>query len=347
MLCAGDIMKIIWNHDINRLMILFILCYYLLLASCEREWPSGSNGWPPFIEYEPIIIDTHEIWNPRDSAIRIEKDVHVTTSGVLEILPGTNIELVENSVGIWDPAGNWWRMPNFLIEGTLICSGKPDSLIQFLGGDRPSGWQGVIEVRAQSPQLDASILEWTHLMNLEWYHGSPRLSHCDNQYLVIEQCEAVEIDSNQLMDLFVYNSTGKVQWNVFEGVMRVSGDSVHMTHNIFRNISIQREGAIRFSHDSRSLVTENVIEDCGLAFRVFSATPELHRNNIIGNDINMAILPELERPESDTIDATDNWWGTADSSAIANMIEYWLNGETISEKVVKFVPFATEPFDLP
>jgi hypothetical protein len=78
---------------------------------------------------------------------------------------------------------------------------------------------------------------------------------------------------------------------------------------------------------------------------VFSASPEIHRNNFVGNTVNLAILPEWNRPESDTLDATYNWWGIANELAIRSRIRYLRNGDTMSEKVIDIIPFAEQRFE--
>jgi hypothetical protein len=57
-------------------------------------------------------------------------------------------------------------------------------------------------------------------------------------------------------------------------------------------------------------------------------------------------MPQWGKPQFDTIDAINNWWGTTDSTEIANKIDFRRNGDTESGKKVKFVPFALQPFDL-
>jgi hypothetical protein len=45
-----------------------------------------------------------------------------------------------------------------------------------------------------------------------------------------------------------------------------------------------------------------------------------------------------------TIDATNNWWGVADSAAIEELIDH--QHDNANYPTVTFIPFATSAFDL-
>jgi hypothetical protein len=69
----------------------------------------------------------------------------------------------------------------------------------------------------------------------------------------------------------------------------------------------------------------------------------VHASNIYNNGV-YAMLAISEDDSASVIDATNNYWGVTDSSLIEALI-YHLT-DSIHIPLVKFVPFATEPFDI-
>jgi len=304
----------------------------IVLSSCR----------PIETQRQPSTIRAREIWGP--GVITLDHDVYVMPEGTLEILPGSIIRLIEGSVIVPDPAGDLYRPPKLVVEGTLICEGNASAKIRLEGANSHDLSYALIEMIRDSSQSDSSMISWTELGSTRWIHGRACISHSNIDNVSIEYCKEVVIDSNQLGHLFIIAESGTIKNNLItSGIVNVGG-SLIIKRNIIKNLPGEVPG-IRCSHDSRSIIIENLIDNCPIGIYIFSATPEIHRNNIVNNKINMVIMPEYQNPEFDTLDATDNWWGVADSLSIAKKIEYRKNGGTESGKVVKFIPYALQPFE--
>ena len=292
------------------------------------------------------IIESHEIWRQADSPIVIDFDVIVAPSGILEIEPGTQIHLVEGSVREPYPTGDIFRTPLIIVYGVLISKGRPDKPITFRGRKSLNPGNSEIWIRSKNNGSESSVIEWTELGVVRWKNGFAKIKNSKLDILACEDNERVEIISNEISYIDVRAKKGTIEDNISTSIGIIwSPDSIIIKNNIIQN---QRGdfGGIRCSNGSRPLIINNVIKNCDLAFYIFSSTPRIHYNNIVNNTINMVIIPQSSKPENDTLYATHNWWGTTDSTLIAEKIEFRKNGETESGKTVIFVPFAERPFDL-
>ncbi len=299
-------------------------------------------------DVQQIVIESHEIWHQEDSPIVADFDIIVATSGILEIEPGTEIQLVEGSVREPDPAGDIFRSPVIIIEGVLISKGSPDKLIKFIGRKSLDSGNSEIWIRPKNNGSETSIIEWTELGEVRWNNGFAKIKNSKLNILACDSNEKVEITSNEISYIGVGAKKGTIENNISTSISIIgSSDSIIVKNNVIQN-QTGGFGGIRCANGSRPLIINNVIKNCDIAFYIFSATPRIHYNNIVNNTINMAIIPNPQSPsaENDTLYATDNWWGTTDSTLIAEKIELRKNGETESGKKVIFVPFAENPFDL-
>ncbi len=291
----------------------------------------------------PLVIDSHVIWGPATQPVVVDKDVRVTPNGTLEIQPGTVIEIVKNTVYEPDPAGGYFRDPEIWIDGTLICSGDSTQKIVFRSSDGITPY-GYIFLFSDTSKSEQSIIKWTELDEIDWNYGTARIMNCRLDRLNTFWCNEVHIVSNEANIISVIGGKGIIEKNTVTESIIVQFDSTIIQGNWIHGAP-DFLGGIRCANDSRALIINNMIENCGIALFIFSATPELHFNNIINNDLNIVILPDSKSPESDTVNAMNNWWGVIDSTEIAGKIEYRQNGNVESNKKVQFIPFATEPFD--
>ncbi len=205
---------------------------------------------------------------------------------------------------------------------------------------------GSVYIDHQGRESDESVIEWSTIHYVEWRGGSPSICNSHIAWLSLESPVGASIASNVIRDLYVGRGTGKVVNNLIEHHLHLYGGSVEVTRNTLRSVADGTWGAISTCAGNTSLITENVIQDCQLGMLIFAASPELHRNNFEGNVMNLGILPEFQRPDTGTVNATNNWWGTIDTSEVASKIEYRRNGDTVSQKTVVYLPIALQPFEL-
>jgi hypothetical protein len=100
------------------------------------------------------------------------------------------------------------------------------------------------------------------------------------------------------------------------------------------------EGTLILTHDTKSIVTDNVIRSSGTGIEVTSASPEIHRNNFEGNSISLLVRRFTSASPIDSLDVTNNWWGTTDEAEIRHKIKIYSG----SLNRLLLLPFATEPF---
>lgn len=331
----------------RRVWLLVLLAGGSVLAppSCGCN-ESVVPGGPPCPPAHPWFVESHTVWGPSGGAIRLDRDVFVTADGVLEILPGAVIRFVDRTVCVDDPSGRIWREPVIHVEGQLLCEGKPDSLIVMTTtGDHFADRR--IEIRASEARAGDSIIAWADVGFVQWADGNPTLAHSKVAGLLLSDCGEILIEDCSLgLTLVLGGGRGTVRGSAFSEGLSVYDDSLLITGNVFRDVPSEYWGAIRSNTTSRSLITRNLFEDCEIGVGIYSGTPRLHYNNFVGNRYNLSVIAEPEPPESDTIDARDNWWGTTDGSEILERIHYEKRDGRFSGKTVLSSPYALEPFDL-
>lgn len=293
-------------------------------------------------EEKERIISSHEVWNPRNNPIIINRDITVSKSGTLEILPGTVIYIIGESVLEKDPSGDLYRNPRLDILGKFICQGSASEKISFKLQKKSSSFNFFeIMIVNETDEIHNHILctEFDHV----WYiNGSINFSYCKFNHLMIESCNSIKVFSNTINELSVIGGIGTIADNFITQNICVQRDSINIVGNTIQN-SDHYFGAICCHNFSYSTIEKNDIENCNLAFDIFASTPLIQYNNIIDNQINIRISPDRDAPQLDTIYVINNWWGTTDSVEIANRIVFDRNGETESGKTVIFSPFLKEP----
>lgn len=322
----------------------FSLLAVLMLTACGIFEPDdGFGGWD-CPEADTLVIDSHAIWGPWNGPVMLELDVVVRPSARLEIRPGTEVRFIEDTVVVCDPAGNLLRAPNMRIKGDFVCHGRPDSLIVFVGSQY-WGPGGEVSISSTESRESEVSLRWSEgLGSLRLSGGRPRVAHCSSEYIDVNECSSVIVDSSAVGGLSVFRGgPGVLRGNTFTDGVYTFSDSLIIEGNVF---SSPAGAGLNSCHDSHSLVVGNSFEGCETGLRIFSGSPEFHGNNFSGNQRNLVIQPEYTNVESDTIDARDNWWGTVDSLEIAQSIHYVPNGGAYSGKVIVWQPYALEPFDL-
>lgn len=140
--------------------------------------------------------------------------------------------------------------------------------------------------------------------------------------------------------------------NCSSGIKGIVGGSVVIENNVIFNTTIGIELEINavisrnsiFNNSeginigSYATIQNNTISDNGIGIRLqYSGSSATINNNNINGNIQYSIFSE----SSNDIDATYNWWGTTDVSAINQSIYDFKNDFYLG--TVNFTPFLTEP----
>ena len=323
-----------------------LLCAYLIVSVALINCSSDSNisqVEPDEKNPELYQIDTVVIWAPKYNPYLLRKDTEIFNGGSLTIQPGVEIYLFAEII-VRDPAGDMLRYPMFDVQdGMINCLGTESDKIRMLDS---SGTNLVGYIRFDSSEPPATISTIKGVEAQTVYYWDDRDVFISNSIISeihLHKESYMEISSNQIGQLICSNGgTGIIKENRFERTTALQSDSVLFTGNICETVY----SGLRCSHNSKTRVVGNIFKNCNVAITIFFATPTINENNIFNNEVNISIIPEWENPQFDTVFATNNWWGTIDSSVISDKIKYELNDNTISGKHFEFVPFAEELFNL-
>lgn len=319
----------------------------LLLVSCGSSEEHNDNDVMPSTCPEPNlwVIDSLVVWSPDDGPILLDRNVFVTRDGTLEVMPGTEVVYLSESVCYETPGGPVWTEPFIEVEGRFRCEGTEEDPIVFSSED-PYGPHEIIITPRYG--FFYSRIEWTMIGHITWWGGDVDISHSAVPSLSAWDCSYLDIEGCRLGPTEIYGGgRGRVRGNVFVGALSAEDDSLLIEGNSFVSIDNPDWGAVCLSNESRALVTENLFENCEAAIGIYSGSPTIHRNNFIHNDCNILVIAEPLPLETDTIDATENWWNTTDVEDILGYIRYQKRFGYYSGKNVNVRPYATEPFDLP
>jgi hypothetical protein len=325
-----------------KIILLFIFSVCLLL-SCES--PSKEVELEVselYVLPELYEIDKMEKWTSNHNPYRLEKDVKISGGGQLIIDEGVEIYLYAKVIE-YSPAGNYLRYPIFDVQdGSIICKGSEENKISIKDSIGNKNY-GIIEFRSNSKNLAVSIIEGLEAQTVRyWDNRDINIKYSSlSEVGVYHQGNNIELISNIIDVLLGSSSSGIIKDNLFNLQVNLRADSLLFTNNILKNM----DTGLQCSGNSRAKIIGNEFINCKVGLRIFSATPTIHLNNFIENEVNIALLPEWNNPKFDTIHAEDNWWGFIDSLSISSKIKYEKNGETLSGKYVKFVPFSKDPFN--
>ncbi len=304
----------------------------VIVCGCDST-TKDNRGFEPCPKQDRMTIDSTQVWGPEDSPIVIDRDVYVSQTGRLTLLAGTTVQFKLGAVTICDPAGNLHRQPNFYIDGELICRGTEASPVSFVGyeGDWPMGeW---IEVSQDEQGFAQVSMEWSEFRFVRSSGREPRFSNCRGTSLWLHGASDAKVDSCIMEEYNIGNSTGEFTSNIVIRSAYIYGGSITVSDNVF-------EGTLKLTHDNKSRVTGNLIRNSDTGVTVISASPEIHHNNFEGNRVNLLVERFWSAPPIDSLNVTDNWWGTSDEGEIRRLIK--ISSGSLNNLV--FLPFATEPF---
>jgi Periplasmic copper-binding protein (NosD) len=278
------------------------------LASCAEVLPIPKSELSETdIGLYTIIADT--TWEGR---IRITGDVYVKEGATLTIKPGTVIRFnrVEpkleedggrNMVGLGSP---YFPGAEIIVRGRIVAVGEKNKPIIFTSSDptpRSGAW-GAVNLLGSS----GSVFEYCRISyaaaGIQDRASEAKVTRCiftDNDIALF--FKKSDFDAPCVMDIeyntIVGNKTGIV-----------AGDAkAVISHN---DISRNRYYGIWVHEGLDAQVAYNDIKKNCYGVYLDKAEPlKISRNNIWGNEeYNMA----MARKTTSGVDASDNWWGTAD-----------------------------------
>ena len=145
-----------------------------------------------------------------------------------------------------------------------------------------------------------------------------------------------QYDWNYKGETIYFASTIEKDYGNVTGI-NIGSSSPIITNNILENCA----NIIGITGNSSPVITHNIIRygrDNGIFFEEsFEGSPQIYENNLDNqNNIGMS--------SSTSIDASNNWWGTADLQEIEDRISHY--NDDPSRGMVSFEPFLTQPVDL-
>ena len=324
-----------------RFIILLTAIIALALTffmSCE-----GINPWycP---RPNPMIINTHVIWSVDDHPILITRDIYVKTEGKLEILAGTQIPFLPGSEITCDPSGNMRRSPRLIVEGSLVITGTEDGVVSFIPSDSSAAMFGPLQLSYKDSTQDECFIEWSSFQWIEISGYSPQIRFCTVGELHLHHSKDIEIVGNTIESIFALDCDGVIAENTVNGGIYLRDDSLVVLRNQIFSNGWRGWAGITSAGSSRAYIVENCIKNCNIGIQIFSGSPTINFNDIVDCEMNIVVIPFMDSPEADTINAQYNWWGSAEESTILSKIDYWSNGEVVSCKVILINPFELHPF---
>jgi len=290
-------------------------------------------------------LSSDTVWT--NDRIYVANNVIVDTGVTLTIQPGTLVKFNPGRA--------------MVVKGTLIADGTPGSPIRFTSAADnpvPGDWGGmysgneggiVFAPSSQPAQLDASGN----------YQGGSII-----RYAIIEYSKGLTLqDAAPFIDhnLVRHNSAqGAVFYNGYGGANQpvISHNQIILNTGTILNVqqgqAIVRQNLIvdnfggLYVSDSQTVIsntiTGNGAESCGsvsgvtcLAFT--NSLTRLTGNNVYANNATYDVAMRFDATQSVT--ATDNYWGTTDQATIQARI--YDSNQDLNVGTVNFVPFLTEP----
>ena len=247
------------------------------------------------------IISTDTIWIS-DNIYHATNNVEIPSGVTLTIAPGTTID--------FDPGSE------LEVSGTLIAKGTPDDNILFTCSDPHSSvyWEGILFLNDSSPtsELTYCIIEramrdiHVQSVSLLIQHDVIRLAYNCGILLEGETQSQVGISQNLISDCFYY------------------GIAIDTTSYVTVTVS-------------ENTITNNLR---GVFLSMMSTNVSISSNNLYSNsEYNLRAEGTGRSTNVKSIDATNNWWGTADKTSIEQSIND--HNEDLTAPTVIFIPFAS------
>ena len=249
-------------------------------------------------------IDTDTTWYSGASPYVIENTVTVKDKAVLTIEPGTEIRSKGGAL---------------VVEGSLLAQGDSEYVITWGTAEEGKSWAGLIFSNVKEKE---NVLKYN------------RMRHADTAVLC--QASSPRLEANELTEngtaLKITGAFSKPQ--IMKNVIQKSSASAVMISDgaqpLLQENKIQdnaREGVLIQSAAptlSRNLITQN--RGNGLAIQ--NSQSLIRENNIVDNKpFNMA-----GQMTGESVNAPDNWWGTAKGLEILAAIQGRINIQTILDK---------------
>jgi len=291
-----------------------------------------------------MIIDTHVTWSVDDHPDLITRDILVKPGGKLEILAGTQIPFLPGSETVCDPAGNMKRNPSLIVEGSLVVRGNEGGIVSFVPSDSSATVFGRLQLSDKEPGQGECFIEWASFGQIRIDGYAPWIAFCDIEYLYLENSKDVEIVANNVRKISALYCDGVIAENIVSEGIYLWGDSLAVRRNQISGYGTGDMAGIKSSGSSRAYITENCLLDCGIGIEIFSGSPTINFNDFVNCETNIVVIPFMDSPEADTINAQHNWWDSTIESEILGKIEYRPNGGTESGKVILIDPYEMHPW---
>ncbi len=345
---------------VTRWHTLFLgLALLLLWIGCEEKTTERQTVELPDTLYSDITIaansdvEVHDhLTVPEGVVMTVERDVHF---------------LVDEGIII-------------RVEGSLIAHGSGDDPIVFRAAASADEWYGISSTLAND-NFSAMELNHVHVkdcvqgIEITGYNTQLQNVKVSNSVigitcygdsgtilndLELRDCEtglAIRNSSDvQIYDLWshhnvvgirAYNNRALLTQSIIENnqstgiICELSDDSLIIIDNSIRN----SENGLAYYSASHVVLHNNTISNNTRGILLVSyhrATTSVSQNNIIDNTQYAMGYTDPVWPADNAIDISNNWWGTTDSVAIAEVIiDVYDNLEF---DTLRFVPFALEPF---
>jgi len=319
----------------------YLALLFLLLIGCELFEKNDDENDLPYTT--PIVYSNTTVsWGAEDEIFIIEQDLIFDSSSTLIIMPGSKIEFTENTVLNPNPAGDMLRSPKVTIMGNLIADGLEDNKITFLpiGEHQPSFW-----IDNKSSQNHETRLHWIDGVGFLNIKGSrPVIKNCNIDFLYISNCKSVLIFGNIIRNMSFQMTSGTVEDNHISGGIYTYNGSIHFEGNTIDSEERKVFG-FRSQYDDWSFFIGNSINNRVTAIEIVTGFPTINQNNISDYDISINIALHIDNPEKDTLDLSNNWWGTTNLNNIYESIISSQSGGTDSAIHILIEPIATQPFE--
>jgi len=338
------------------------------------DLPPTSEPLPPESQVEDVPSNINkttsgqmaedEIWR---GEILLTGDVEIPQGVTLTIEPRTTIRFTaqrddqhgEDEYSPDDPSTIHATMISILVFGVLDAHGTPEQPILFTSDSEAPGvmdWQSIMIEDSGTVRLEHVTIEHGYF-GVQLNSPMSTVSVSQSTFRDITTCaicghgahalEGPIIISNnnfircgrECIDTY-WNQNIVVQHNVFAesyvGIMCV-GSAITVEGNLFinngRGIGIIEGGTPNI------IGNEFTQQNEGTAIFVTDASPTISNNNIYDNFFNFQM-----EGGSQNVSAPNNWWGSADPTAIEDSI---LDGrDDPALGILEFEPYAIEAFQL-
>ena len=289
------------------------------------------------------IINSDTTWTKANSPYNLTGNLLINNEVTLTIEPGVILNLNNHVI---------------LVNGTLAARGSSNNEITFQSGGSitftqySTGWN---QQTSSGSIIEYSVFKETAytLLSVGINGGSPMIRSNDMTASISITGGSPIISSNKFTSFSYTDVYGRQQGvenqigisgntnayiadNNMDGYISIqSGTPTILRNLITAGIGIDMSTITSFANPT---IESNTITNCGYGIYVGgnSVGLTLLNNNFIDNS-----KYDVFWQSTDNLNATYNWWGTTDQSAISNLIYDFNNNFNLG--TVNFVPFLTAP----